>query len=133
MTRRPGSVAAALLLAGCMDLTDGATRLAHQIESEVAAFERSGANKTTITHQPVRQNGTGCGEDYRLQVDKVGAIIIWCLDSKTGATTGSHSTSYHARFVDSPQTWIVMKKKGETVAIDLQKQPGGKPVVLGVR
>ena len=56
-----------------------------------------------------------------MQIDKVGALIIWCLDSRTGATTGSHSTSYHGRFVESPQTWIVEKKAGESLYIDLEK------------
>ena len=121
---------AVTILVSC---TDGATRIANQIESDVAAFERSRANKATITHQPIRRWGNGCDDAYRLQVDKVGAIIIWCKDGATGVTTGSHSTSYHARFVDTRQTWIVNKKKSEVVTIELEKRTGGKPQVISVR
>jgi len=113
--------AAALACAGLTGCSDGATRLAYQIEAETAALARSGASRVTLVHQPARRWGNGCAEAYKVQVDQVGALIIWCLDSRTGATTGSHSTSYHGRFVESPQTWIVEKKAGESLYIDLEK------------
>ena len=119
-----------LLLTAC---SDGATRLAYQIESDVAAFERSSATKATIIHQPIRRWGNGCDEDYRLQVDKVGGLVIWCKDAQSHVITGSHSTSYNARFMDSPKTWIVEKRKGETVAIELEKRAGQKPLVIAVK
>lgn len=131
MNRRlAGGIAlACLILAGC---SDGATRLAYQIEAETAAFARAGESRATLVHRPLRRWGNGCAEAYKVQIDKVGALIIWCLDSRTGATTGSHSTSYHARFVDTPQTWIIEKKAGEALYIDLVKR-GGKAEVVAVR
>jgi hypothetical protein len=117
-----------VFVAGC---SDGATRAAYQIESETASFQKSRDARHTIVHQPVRQWDNGCAGAYKLQMDKVGALIIWCYDSD-GKTTNSHSTSYHARFVDTPQTWIVEKKSGESTAIELEKT-SGKPRVTNVR
>ena len=109
----------ALLLATAH--SDSATRLAYRIESDVTAFERSGATKTTLIRQPIRRWGNCCDEDYRLRVDKVGGLVIWCKDVKSRVITDSRSASYNARFTDSAKSWIVEKQKGETVAIELEK------------
>ena len=124
------AIAVVLLLAAC---SDGATRLAQQIEAEVHVFEESTADKKIITHRPIRRNNNGCEGAFRLQIDRNGALIIWCIDSVSGETTASHMTTSHSRYIDSPQTWIVDKKRGESVEIELQKKPGAKPQVIAVR
>lgn len=56
-----------------------------------------------------------------VQIDKVGAPIIWCRD-ETGKTVSSHSTSYHARLVDTPQTYILEKPAGSPLAIGIERR-----------
>jgi hypothetical protein len=65
-----------------------------------------------------------------VQLDKVGALIIWCKD-ETGTTVSSHSTSYHARFVDTPQTYILEKPAGSTLIIDIERR-AGRAVITSV-
>jgi hypothetical protein len=66
-----------------------------------------------------------------VQLDRVGAMIVWCNDA-AGKTVSSHSTSSHNRAVDTSQTFIVDKDAGETLIIDLERR-GGRAVITGVR
>lgn len=129
-------LAVMLLVSGCDVLTDGATRIAYQIEAEAGAFRTSDKAVHTIVHLPERKGGAfggnGCAEAYTVQFDKVGAIIIWCKDSKSGLVTGSHSTSYASRFIETPQTWVIDKRAGESTYIELRKT-ADKPMVTNVR
>jgi hypothetical protein len=72
-----------------------------------------------------------CVGPYAVQLDKVGAMIVWCKDD-SGKTISSHSTSYHARFVDTPQTYVLEKPAGSTLTIDLERRDG-RAVVTDVR
>jgi len=114
----------AVLACGC---TDGATRIAYDIEEGVAAFRRSSASTHVIHHQPKAEPG-GCSGAYRVQVSV--AVVIWCTPPAAGET--SHITSYHNRFVDVPGTFIVDKAAGQGFDILLEKR-GGNVVVTGVR
>jgi hypothetical protein len=58
-----------------------------------------------------------------VQLDKVGAIIIWCLDAN-GAVESSHSTSYHARFVNTAETFLIEKPAGSALTVMLQRRDG---------
>jgi hypothetical protein len=60
----------------------------------------------------------------------VGALIVWCKDA-TGDTVSSHSTSYHARFVDTSGTHLLQKSAGTTLTIDLERR-NGRAVISGV-
>lgn len=124
-----------LLLAGCDAFTDGATRLSAQIVSEAAALQRGRDARITVVHRPERIGNTGCAEAYTVQFDKVGALVIWCKASATGKTTHSHSTSSHAREVDTRETWVIDKARGEALTIDIARGAGNgaKPVIVGVR
>jgi hypothetical protein len=62
-----------------------------------------------------------------VQLDKVGMLVIWCKD-ETGKTVSSHTTSYHARFVDTPRTYILDKPAGSMLTIDIERR-GGRAVV----
>jgi hypothetical protein len=58
-----------------------------------------------------------------VQLDQVGAIIIWCYDT-AGHTVSSHSTTYHSRFVNTPQTYLLDKPAGATLTIELERRHG---------
>ncbi|MGH8402738.1 MAG: hypothetical protein ACRESO_04970 [Gammaproteobacteria bacterium] len=74
--------------------------------------------------------GGECGGPYTVQLDKVGALIVWCKDAD-GKTVASGSTTYHARFVDTPKTYIVDKPAGSTLTIDLERR-NGRAIIVDV-
>jgi hypothetical protein len=114
------------VIAAC-GLTDGATRIAYAIEAGVAGLAATEGSRHTIDSiSPTR--GSECAGPYNVQFDKVGALIIWCKDA-AGAVTSSHSTSYHARFIDTPKTWLLDKAAGETLAIEIERKAGRASVV----
>lgn len=117
-----------LVIFGCGTFTDPATRIAYDIEEGVKHLSKSD-DKYTLQHKTPSKAGE-CEGPYKVQFDKVGALIIWCYN-ESGETVSSHSTSYHARFVDTPETYLLDKGAGETLVIELQ-QRGNKAVILGV-
>lgn len=112
------------LTAGCDAFTDAATRIAYDIEAGVGRPE-AGA-RYSVQHNTPSKSGE-CTGPYMVQLDKVEALIIWCKD-ESGKTVSSHSTSYHARFVDTPQTYILEKPAGSTLTIDIERR-GNRAVV----
>jgi hypothetical protein len=125
---RAGCLALAALLGAC---TDGATRIAYDIEAGVEAFRSSNAARYTIRHVPERLPD-GCGEAYTLQFSANSSLVIWCRQSSDGKVTSSHATTYHLRFVKVPKTFRLEKAAGEATLIDLAKSDGSI-VVTGVR
>ena len=117
-------------LAGCDIGTDAATRLAYDIEAGVSHLGNETGAKYSIRHSTPSKSGE-CTGPYTVQLDKVGAIIIWCKDA-SGHTVSSHSTSYHARFVDTPRTYLLDKAAGTTLTIDVERRDG-RAVVVDVR
>ena len=122
------TVALALLLAGC--LTDAATRLAYDLEAGAGRLGREDGASYTVVHRAPSKAGE-CEGAYRVQLDKVGAIIVWCKDSND-KTVSSHSTSYHGRFVETPATHILDKPAREALFIELERR-GGRAVIAAVR
>ena len=116
--------------AGCDGWTDAATRLAYDIEAGAGRLGRENGATHSIRHNTPSKAGE-CTGPYTVQVDKVGAIIIWCKDA-AGRTVSSHSTSYHARFIDTPRTYILEKPAGTTLTIDIERR-NGRAVVTDVR
>jgi hypothetical protein len=108
--------------AGCNVATDAATRLAYDIEAGVGRLGGKEGAQYTIRHNAPSKSGQ-CIGPYKVQLDKVGALIIWCNDA-AGNTVSSHSTSYHARFVDTPQTYIVEKPAGAALSIVIERRRG---------
>ena len=108
--------------AGCDSFTDPATRLAYAIEGGVGNLKHQ-PNAQYLIDQLSPADGDECTGPYKVQLDKVGAIIIWCLDA-TGRVETSHSTSYHARFVNTPETILVEKPAGSTLTITLERRDG---------
>lgn len=117
-------------ISGCGELTDAATRLASDIEAGADHLGSEPGATYTIEHKTPSYPGQ-CTGPYTVQLDKVGALIIWCKDS-AGETTDSHSTSYHSRFVDTPRTRILDKPAGSTLIIDLERQ-NGRAAITDVR
>ncbi|MPZ44258.1 MAG: hypothetical protein GEV05_12795 [Betaproteobacteria bacterium] len=128
MLIRAACLAAVVLLCAC---TDGATRIAYDIESGVEAFRRSDAATYTIRHVPERLFD-GCGEAYTVQLSANSSLVIWCKKSGSGEVTSSHATTYHLRFVKVPKTFKLDKAAGEATIIDLAKADG-TIVVTSVR
>ena len=107
-----------IAVTGCDLATDPATRLAYELEAGTGRLGREAGATYTVQHNQPSKSGE-CIGPYKVQLDKVGALIIWCNDASRH-TVSSHSTSYHARFVDTPQTYIVEKSAGTALTIDLE-------------
>ena len=118
-----------LLLAGCW--TDPATRLAYDLEAGASRTGQAEGATYTLQHRVPSKSGE-CAGPYRVQLDRVGAIIVWCKDASGTVTVSSHSTSYHARFVETPQTYVVDKPGGESLIVGLERR-AGRVQVTGVR
>ena len=113
----------------CGDFTDAATRLAYDIESGAGLLGSEPGARHSIRHDTPSKSGE-CMGPYKVQLDEVGAIIVWCNDD-AGHTVSSHSTSYHSRFVDTTRTFILEKAAGTALIIDLERR-GGRAVIADV-
>ena len=132
------ATAGALLRAACLALagllcacTDGATRIAYDIESAAEAFQRSDHTSHTIRHVPKRMPD-GCGDAYTVQFSASSSLVIWCKRPGSGEVTSSHATTYHLRFVKVPRTFKLDKAAGEATIIELAKADGSV-ILTGVR
>lgn len=117
------------VLAGCF--TDAATRLAYDLESAAERVGRANGARYTLEHRAPSKTGE-CVGSYKVQLDKVGALIIWCKDVQGTAVVSSHSTTYHGRFVDTPRTYILDKKANEVLQVELERR-NGRVVITDVR
>jgi hypothetical protein len=72
-----------LLLSACF--TDAATRLAYDIEAGAAKVGRNEGSRYAVVHRMPSKRGE-CEGPYRVQLDRVGAIIIWCKDASGDKT-----------------------------------------------
>jgi hypothetical protein len=126
---RISSVLPVLLLSGCF--TDAATRLAFDIEAAAGRVGRSEGSQYTLVHRTPSKSGE-CVGPYKVQLDHVGAIVIWCKDATADKTVSSHSTSYHGRFVDTPETRILDKPAADPLVIELERR-GGRVVIASVK
>jgi hypothetical protein len=117
-------------LTGCDVATDPATRLAFELEAGTGRLGREAGATYSVQHNQPSKSGE-CIGPYKVQLDKVGALIIWCNDA-SGNTVSSHSTSYDARFVETPQTYIVEKPAGTALTINLERRIG-QAVITNVR
>lgn len=129
---RVACLALVTLLVACSDfLTDGATRIANEIESGAATLKGSTAASYSLKHVS-KPSPEGCAGPYKLQLSERSSLVIWCKDSSGSKVVSSHTTTYHLNFVDVPQTYKVDKSASEPSFIELEKQ-GGKIVVVGLK
>jgi hypothetical protein len=118
------------LAAGCDLFTDAATRLAYDLEAGAGRLSRQAGAKTSVRHGTPSKAGE-CTGAYKVQLDKVGALIVWCYGA-AGETVSSHSTTYHARLVDTPRTYLLDKAAGAPLTITLERR-GGRALITDVR
>ncbi|MGQ9425623.1 hypothetical protein ACXYTJ_08140 [Gilvimarinus sp. F26214L] len=126
---RMTGLAAMLMLSGCDFFTDAATRLAYDLEDAAGVLKNHGDTFTLYHETP--SDPDECDGPYTVQLDKAGALVVWCRDDN-GDVVLSPGTSYHSRFVHTPQTYYLDKAAGETLVIDLE-QIGDKAVIVAVR
>jgi hypothetical protein len=129
MSARPALLALAAL-AGCAIPTDPATRLAADLESAAAVLDSRNGATYELRHPTPSKEGE-CGGPYKVQLDKAGALVVWCKD-ELGNTVSSHITTSHNRAVGSVRTYEVEKAAGEALVIDLERR-GERAVIAGVR
>jgi hypothetical protein len=120
----------ACTLAACGVITDPATRLAADLEDGADRLPLQDGATDAVYHATPSRAGQ-CDGPYKVQLDRVGAMIVWCNDA-AGNTVSSHSTTSHNRAVDTSQTFMVVKGAGETLIVDLERR-GGRAVITGVR
>jgi hypothetical protein len=120
---------ALLSLSLCACLTDPATRLAYDLESAAGRLDGAQGATVRLVHRVPSKRGE-CDGPYRVQLDRVGALVIWCQDATGTRTVSSHSTSYHGRFVVTPATTIVDKPANAPLVIDLERRDG-RAVIVG--
>jgi hypothetical protein len=128
--RKGLAMAAAGLLAGCGFATDPATRLAADLEAGADRLRMDDGATDSVHHATPSYAGQ-CEGPYKVQLDEVGAMIVWCYDT-AGVTVSSHSTTSHAPHVVTPRTYIVDKGAGETLIVDLERRDA-RAVIAGVR
>jgi hypothetical protein len=112
------------LLNGCVLLTDGATRLAYDLESASRTLRRSEAQTLSFVHQPASWPDGVTGE-YEVVLQESlhhpvsgGALLVGDLRTRSYANWG---TSYHLNFVRVPEPLQIRKSKGESVTVELRK------------
>ena len=115
---------------GCDLFTDAATRLAYDLEAGAGRLGRQAGASTSVRHSTPSKSGD-CAGPYKVQLDKVGALIVWCYGA-AGETVSSHSTTYHARLVDTPKTYLLDKAAGAPLTITLERR-GGRALITDVR
>jgi len=57
-------------------------------------------------------------------------LVIWCKN-ENDEVLSSHGTSYHRRFVQTPETYYLDKEAGDALVIELE-QKGSKAVIVNV-
>jgi hypothetical protein len=114
---------------GCSAFEDTATSLANDIERQVKYLGGTDGSTYVITHN-AKARATANARLITVQFDKVGALIVWYKDAD-GKVIESGSTSYHARFVDTPNTIIVDKSIDSPLQVEVQRL-GGRAIVARV-
>ena len=72
------------MTASCDAFTDAATRIAYDIEAGEGRLGKETGARYSIQHHTPSKAGD-CVGPYTVQLDKVGALVIWCKD-ETGKT-----------------------------------------------
>ena len=126
------SIALALNQRGCgMPMTDAATRLAFQIEDEVAEMRKLGETRRTFEHRPARWP-EGIAGDYVVELqESVSGTRGSLLVNESSAGAVHYHTSAHRNWVDVPSTLSVTHKKGEATLVTIELR-GAKPEITAL-
>lgn len=117
-----------LLLSSCAPFTDGATRLAYDIEKGAHKLRELNQESLEITHKP-RSIPDGVKGPYQIELQgslehpsKGGSLLVGDLESHNFANWGYNwSTTYHLNFVRVPKYLMIRKAKAEPAILLLQK------------
>ena len=119
-----------VLVAGCDMFSNPATRIANSIEMGANALgSKEGSTYTLMDITPAV--GGECSGPFSVQLDQAGKLTVWCKDA-AGHVTSSASTSFYARLVDTPKTYLVDKPAGTTLTINLERL-NGRAMIVGVQ
>lgn len=121
------SILVVLCFAGCSVFEDEATSIAYDIERGVRHLGNREGSTHVINHDARSRAGVGT-RTIKVQFDKVGALIVWYLDAD-GNVMESGSTTYHSRFVDTPETIIVDVRIESPLNIEVHRRNGRATVV----
>lgn len=113
---------AVLCLAGCTVMEDEATSLAYELERGVRQLDGKDGSTQIVVHD-AKSRAPSNVRSLTVQFDKVGALIVWYKDA-AGKVIESGSTSYHSRFVDTPETIIVDAQIESPLSIELHRRSG---------
>lgn len=117
-----------------MPLTDGATRLAGDINAGAKKLRASDAPRLEIEHQPLSvpegvKGAYEVGLNSSLDHPKSGgALFINELNSRRG-----WGTTYHLNQVRVPRALRINKQEGESVILVLERAPDGQIDVVDIR
>jgi hypothetical protein len=128
LLRQATAATALLALSGCHLLTDGATRLAYDVESASRTLRRSDAKELAFTHRPVAWP-EGVTGPYEVVVGESpdsmasgSSLLVGDLNSRNYGLWGYNwSTSYHLNFVRVPRTLRIRKSAGAPLGVQLRK------------
>lgn len=123
-------------LSGCgllLLITDGATRLAGDINDGARKLRSSEDTHIEILHKPLaRPDGVKGGYEVGLQSSlnrpQGGTLFITDLNSRD-----TWGTTCHLNYVRVPRELSVSKNAGESVIIILERSPDGQVDVTGLR
>ena len=119
---RMTAAAATLLLASCILITDGGTRLAYEVVDGAERLRKSDLERLEVVHEPLSVL-SGVKGPYEVvfqqtvDCERCGSLWVGGLGSEGGGGT----TSYHRRFVVVPKTLRIEKLKGQPTVIVLRK------------
>ena len=125
-----------LLLSSCVLFTDGAIRLAYDLEAGARTLRGSNQESLEVTHKP-RSFPDGVKGPYQIELQESlkhpaegGSLLVGNLESHNFGNWGYNwSTTYHLNFVRVPKRLIIRKAKAEPTILLLQKAGGPIDVV----
>ena len=108
-------------------MTDAATRLAADLRH---GAERMGSAReaTRVVIHKAKPAPEGCRYGYRVQLSAQSSLVVWCKSETGEQTISSHTTTSHLPSVDVPRTWIIDKRAGEPLYVELIRT-AAKPAV----
>lgn len=117
-----------LLLSSCVLFTDGATRLAYDLEAGARTLRGLNQESLEVTHK-ARSFPDGVKGPYQIELQESlkhpaegGSLLVGDLESHNFGNWGYNwSTTYHLNFVRVPKHLIIRKAKAKPTILLLQK------------
>ena len=88
-----------------------------------------GGQATRYTYVYTEPFGNGqCAGAYNVQIDKVGALVVLCLDGQ-GKTVTSGLATRHSKYMVAARTWFIVKQAGPPLYVEFERR--GSRAVIG--